>query len=302
MVFFMNSSSPSQPRSPARRQFLRTLLLGGVGVGLLGGSGIAQSYGLEVTRHQRSLPGLRRSLTVAFLTDMHYGPFIHLGRLRQWVEAANTLRPDLMLLGGDQLDTALKEVPSEVVQVLGRLQAPLGVYGVWGNHDYSSFGQEQPQDQRPEWQRRREEIRQAFQESGVHLLRNQGLALRDDFFLAGIDDLIRGQPDIPAALEGAGQLATLLVSHNPDVLPALPSGIGLTLCGHTHGGQVRFPFIGAPVVPSRYGQRYAMGWVADAHGNPAYVSRGLGLTGVPVRNLCTPEITFLTLTPGSSIT
>ena len=76
----------------------------------------------------------------------------------------------------------------------------------------------------------------------------------------------------------------------------MPAGIQLVLCGHTHGGQVRLPLIGAPIVPSKYGQRYAMGWVEGAHATPAYVSRGLGVSGVPMRNLCQPEITLLDLT------
>ena len=62
---------------------------------------------------------------------------------------------------------------------------------------------------------------------------------------------------------------------------------------------VRLPLVGAPVVPSRYGQRYAMGWVTGAHGTPGYVSRGLGLSGLPLRNLCEPEITLLRLVPAS---
>ncbi|MDL2344246.1 metallophosphoesterase, partial [Deinococcus sp. MIMF12] len=102
-----------------------------------------------------------------------------------------------------------------------------------------------------------------------------------------------------AALAGAGEgQASVLLSHNPDLLPDLPRRVGLVLSGHTHGGQIRLPVVGAPVVPSRYGQRYAMGWVQGAHGTPGYVSRGLGVSGVPLRNLCPPEVTLLSLRPG----
>ena len=207
---------------------------------------------------------------------------------------------DLVLLGGDQLDSRMDAPPTPLLTELQRLQAPLGVYGVWGNHDYGSFGLysgRQYGPYRPDWPAKREELRHAFARHGVTILRNQGVGVRDDLHLGGIDDLWHGEPDVKAALEDAGNRARILVSHNPDILPSLPPGIGLTLCGHTHGGQVRFPLIGAPIVPSKYGQRYAMGWVEGAHATPAYVSRGLGVSGVPMRNLCQPEITLLDLVP-----
>lgn len=293
-------TDPAPPRL-TRRRVLRALLGSGLAVGTLGGTGVAQAYQFGVTREQATLPGLRAPLRAALLTDLHYGLYIFAGSVRAWVDAANAERPDLILLGGDLLDMRTDADPAPLLSELARLRAPLGVYGVWGNHDYGSFGQYGRRvlgGAQADWAARREELRAAFAQAGVTILRNEGRALREDLHLGGVDDFWHGQPDPHAALAGAGAArATLLLSHNPDVLPALPTRVGLVLCGHTHGGQIRLPLIGAPVVPSRYGQRYALGWVRGAYGTPAYVSRGLGTSGLPLRNLCPPEVTVLTLTP-----
>lgn len=280
-----------------RRRVLSLLGAGSLAGAALGGACCSQVYRFGLTREQQTLPGLRSGLRVAFLTDLHYGPFLRARSVRAWVRAANAQRPDLVLLGGDYLDVEPGDTVQPLLTELRELRAPLGVYGVWGNHDYGSFGQGR---RGLDWTAYREALRRALAGVGITVLRNEGRAVREDLFLAGVDDLTRGTPDLHQALRGATAHAgaTLVLSHNPDLLPEVPAGVGLVLCGHTHGGQVRLPGLGAPVVPSRYGQRYAMGWVRGAHDTPAYVSRGLGVTGVPVRLLCEPELTLLTLTPG----
>ncbi|PTA67080.1 metallophosphoesterase [Deinococcus arcticus] len=288
-----------------RRRVLRALGGGGLGLLAAGGLGTAQAYRFGVTRHTRTLPGLEAPLRVAFLTDLHYGLYIGAGSVRAWVEATNRERPDVVLLGGDQLDSRMDEPPEALLAELARLRAPLGVYGVWGNHDYGSFGfygGRQYGPARGDWQGTRAQLEAAFANAGVTMLRNAGRPLRDDLYVGGVDDLWHGQPDVRAALAEAGKRATLLVMHNPDLLPELPGRVGLTLCGHTHGGQVRLPFAGAVMVPSRYGQRFAMGWVEGAQGTPAYVSRGLGLSGIPFRNLCEPEVAVMELRPSGEVT
>lgn len=282
-----------------RRRVLRGMVGGGLTLGALGGAGVAQAIHFGVVRERARVPGLRAPLRVALLTDLHYGLYVFAPQVRAWVDAANAERPDLILLGGDLLDTRSGGATAPLTAELARLRAPLGVYAVWGNHDYGSFGfygTPWRGPAQPDWARLRKAFRAALASAGVTLLQNGGRSLREDLHLGGVDDLWHGQPDVGRALSGAGERATLLLSHNPDVLPDLPRPVGLTLCGHTHGGQVRLPVVGAFMVPSRYGQRYAMGWVRGAHGSPAYVSRGLGTSGVPFRNLCTPEITLLTLT------
>ncbi|WP_295818653.1 metallophosphoesterase [uncultured Deinococcus sp.] len=283
-----------------RRHVLRVLSGGGAALAVMGGAGAVQAQGLEITRHTRALPGLRSPLRVAFLTDLHYGLYVGAGQVRRWIDATHDTRPDVILLGGDLLDLRVQDTPSPLLRELARLGAPLGVYSVWGNHDYGSIGQYASRYYGPvraDWPARQAQVARDLQAVGVTVLRNRGVALRDDVHVGGVDDLWNGVPDVRAALAGAGERATILVSHNPDVLPALPVGAGLVLSGHTHGGQIRVPLLGAPMVPSAFGQRYAMGWVQGAHATPAYVSRGLGTSGVPLRNLCSPEVAVLTLHP-----
>ncbi|THF86212.1 metallophosphoesterase [Deinococcus sp. KSM4-11] len=287
-------------QSLTRRRLLRALAGGGAALMATGGAGVAQAHTLEVTAHTRPLRGLRSALRVAFLSDLHYGLYVGGGQIRRWVDAALAARPDLILLGGDYIDQRLRTSPRPLIRELARLKAPLGVYGVWGNHDYGSFGKFASPYYGPaqaDWAARRAQLAQDLGAEGITILRDQGVAVRSDLYIGGVDDLWNGTPDARTALAGAGHLATILLSHNPDVLPDLPVAAGLVLSGHTHGGQVRLPLIGAPVVPSAFGQRYAMGWVQGAHGTPAYVSRGLGTSGIPFRNLCPPELTVLTLTP-----
>lgn len=291
-----------EPVRLTRRQWLQRSALGLLGLGgLLGGGAVAGAYGLSVTRQRRPLPGLRAPLRVAFLTDLHYGLYIEAGSVRRWTDAALAERPDLILLGGDFVDIRPGERPTPLLEQLARLQAPLGVYGVWGNHDYGSFGRYDSRWRgkgRPGWQQQRRSLAAEMRAAGVQLLRNQATQPRSDLHLMGSDDWSWGErPDLRALLAGAGERATLLLTHNPDILPTFPQSIGLTLAGHTHGGQVRLPGVGALVVPSVYGTRYAMGWHQGAHGSPAYVSRGLGVSGLPVRTLCPPELAVLDLLP-----
>ncbi|WP_261664804.1 metallophosphoesterase [Deinococcus sp. Marseille-Q6407] len=289
-------------RQLTRREWLQRTGLGLLGLGgLLGGSAVAQGYGLSITRHRRPLSGLQAPLKVAFLTDLHYGLFIEARSVQRWADVTLAERPDLILLGGDFVDVRPGERPTALLEQLARLQAPLGVYGVWGNHDYGSFGRYDSRwrgEGRPGWPEFRRELTGQLAEAGVQILRNASAQPRPDLYLAGTDDWQWGdRPDLSRLLAGAGKRATLLLTHNPDILPTFPQHIGLTLIGHTHGGQVRLPGIGAVKVPSAYGTRYAMGWHQGAHGSPAYVSRGLGVSGLPVRMLCPPEITVLELFP-----
>ena len=138
---------------------MRGLLGSGAAVALLGGAGAAQAYRFGITRHTRALSGLRAPLTVAFLTDLHSGPYIGLGSVRAWVGATLALRPDLILLGGDQFDRRSEAASGDLLAELARLRAPLGTYAVWGNHDYGHFGHEErrPRDpRRPDWTARRD--------------------------------------------------------------------------------------------------------------------------------------------------
>ena len=241
-------------------------------------------YRFQVERIEAPMPGLREPLRLAYLTDLHYGPFIGRGSLAAWIDATLALAPDAVLLGGDLVDVMQRGPLDALLEQLVRLRAPLGVWGVWGNHDRNRLRGDL------------EAFERALGDAGVRMLRNRGAYLREDLYLAGLDDLRTGRPDLAATLaERPADVPCMLLSHNPDVLPSVPDTVALTLCGHTHGGQVQLPFIGPVVTSSRYGRRFASGWVRG----PAlgYVSRGLGVSQLPVRFDCPAELTHATLLP-----
>lgn len=252
-----------------------------VAVGLLVSS---STHGFEVNSHRRRIRGLSRPLRVSLLTDFHLGPHLGVRELEAWVEASNQQLPDLVLLGGDLVDQHYRGDLSELKLALSRLGSRLGVYAVLGNHDRTRYRNLSP-------------LRLALEEAGVDLLVNEGRSVRDDLYLAGLDDYRVGQANVGAALarEPEGDAATVLLSHNPDVIPELPGGIDLVLSGHTHGGQIRLPFLGPLVTSSEYGARFAEGWVRAQ--SPAFVSRGLGVTAIPVRFNCPAEVVVLDLEP-----
>lgn len=246
-----------------------------------------------VSRHQLSLPGLRAPLRLAQLTDLHYGPLYGVEEVRRWVQAAMSGRPDLIVVTGDFVDRWVSPQDLDALLVeLAVLRAPLGMYGVPGNHDYALQVHEGLS--REAWLT---EFCAALDEAGVTLLVNEGRRVRSDLWLCGVDDLWKGAPDIGASLAGAQNGdAVVLLSHNPDLLPEVPEAVGLTLCGHTHGGQVRLPLIGALHVPSQYGNRFSQGFSHLA--TTGFVSRGLGTTGPPARLNCPAEVVVLDLLPG----
>jgi predicted MPP superfamily phosphohydrolase len=252
----------------------------------VGAYGLFEAGWIKVERHTLPLPRLPRGFdgtTVAFLTDIHHGPYVSLDYVTSIVRTALALQPDLVVLGGDYSSKEGKYT-RPCFDVLGGLRAPLGVYGVLGNHDY--------------WHGLAE-TRAGFRSAGITELTNAGVWLErrgERFRVAGVDDLWCGQPDVCAALGYATRSdACLLVSHNPDFAETLRDArVGLVLSGHTHGGQVVVPGYGAPLVPSRYGQKYLKGFV-EAPATKVYVSRGLGTVTPPMRYNSRPELTLITL-------
>ncbi|MFB9990518.1 metallophosphoesterase [Deinococcus oregonensis] len=271
----------------------RTVLLGGVGLGALGATSVKETYGYELTSHQHVLPGLHTPLRVVQLTDLHYGPFIRAASLNRWVETTLALRPDIVLITGDFVDRHLLDSTAPLLQALSRLTAPLGVWGVWGNHDYDYCGSE-ARRLGTDLTVARETFRTTLEGLGIRILRNAGTVLRDDLYLAGVDDLLRGDPQVQQALPQMPTTgAVLLMSHNPDVLEHVPQRVTLTVCGHTHGGQVRLPFLG-PLRPNSL-LGFTEGWVFGPAAG--YVSRGLGVTGAPMRLNCPAELVVFDFQP-----
>lgn len=263
----------------------------GVGLALLAWATLLEPNRLVFTRltvHPRPAQGAPARLRVAALSDVHTGsPWLGLERLERIVDAVNAERPDLVVLLGDYVIHGIPAgrfvAPEDTARALGRLRARLGVFAVLGNHD--------------EWLETGR-VQGALEAAGIPVLVNTAREIRDGtgrFWVAGLADLWTGTPDLGTALRDVPPDAlVLLLTHNPDLFPRVPSRVGLTLAGHTHGGQVRLPFLGAPVVPSNFGQRFAAGLVRE-DGRQLFVTSGLGMSLLPVRFGVPPEVALLTL-------
>ena len=222
------------------------------------------------------------------MSDLHVGsPFRSLSTLKEVIAATNAEKPDLVVLLGDFV---IHDVvggrfvsPEPIADELAGLRARLGVAAVLGNHDWWYDG---------------DRVRRALQSKGIHVLENQNLVVTfrgKAFSLYGLPDLwTRGHMVLPSRAGIAGTDPVLLLTHNPDVFPEVPKHVSLTLAGHTHGGQVNFPIVGRPVVPSRFGQRYSYGLVEE-EGRKLFVTGGVGTSILPVRFRVKPEVVILTL-------
>jgi predicted MPP superfamily phosphohydrolase len=230
-----------------------------------------------------NLPPAFRGTTMALVSDVHHGPFVPLAYIQHVVELANSLDPDLVLLTGDYVSRHHRYI-APGIDVLGALKGRLGRFAVLGNHDH--------------WESAAES-RHALDEAGFTRTDNtgfwverQGARLR----ICGVGDLWTDRQDLRSALgDATDEDAVILLSHNPDFAETLrDSGVGLILSGHTHGGQVVVPGYGAPIVPSRYGQKYLYGLV-EGPSCQVFITRGVGTVAPPVRFLCRPEIVLMTL-------
>ena len=246
---------------------------------------------VRTVKVETPLPHLR----VAILSDLHAGaPFITIDKVRSIVDRILGEQPDLVLLLGDFVvghGDQHRAVPGghyvpidETVGELKRLRAPLGVYAVLGNHD--------------EWDENGEKARAAFRSAHIPVLTNEStkVLVKDaPLWLVGVGDVETGKDNVDQAIANVPIGApTLVFSHEPDIFPSVPPWVGLTVAGHTHGGQVSLPFIGAPIVPSRYGQRYVRGLVTE-EGRKLYVTSGVGTSILPIRFGVTPEVVVLDL-------
>ncbi|HTS39633.1 MAG TPA: metallophosphoesterase [Xanthobacteraceae bacterium] len=284
----------------SRRYFLR--LLGATLFGTLGLGSYAVAYEprfrLAVTRYRLRpprWPSIMKPLRAAVITDIHpCEPWMPIARINEIVDTANDLKPDIILMLGDYVG-GLEKFRTAIVPmrewgpVLGRLKAPLGTYAILGNHD---------------WWINAGAVRATLRENGIPVLENEARLIEADgglkFWLAGLGDQLayryRGVDDLPKTLAQITDDATpaILMAHEPDIFPRVSDRFSLTLSGHTHGGQVKLPLLGRPIVPSRYGQRYAYGHVVE-NDRHLIVSSGLGMSNLPVRFGVPPEVVLLEL-------
>ena len=236
------------------------------------------------TVHIRPLPRSLEGLRIGLLSDLH----LRTGSAPRVVERAVRRlmgeRPDLIAITGD-----LAEDPEGLETVLGtlaRLSAPLGVYAVPGNHDYRAGI--------TAWHEavaRRKGIRDLT--NRYEILRHRGASI----CVGGVDDFFEGRPRLVLPPPPARDL-TVVLAHSPDQAERCRRGydaVDLILSGHTHGGQVRVPIVGAPVNSAENPELYDEG-LRRRPWTQVYTSRGIGTTGLPVRFMARPEVTLLTLT------
>ncbi|MGE0881925.1 MAG: metallophosphoesterase [Blastocatellales bacterium] len=233
-------------------------------------------------------PAELNGLRVAAISDIHAGsPHITIEKIRRMVEMTNSQQPDLILLAGDFV---IQDViggsfiePETLAVELKTLKAEGGVFATLGNHD---------------WWYNAARVRNPLELAGIRVLDNQAVKIElkgRSFWLAGFADEWEGNPKINETLKHIADDSPIIAfTHNPDLFPAVPKRVSLTIAGHTHGGQVALPLIGRPIIPSNFGQRFAIGHIIE-DGKHLFVTPGIGTSIIPVRFGVPPEISLLTI-------
>lgn len=244
----------------------------------------------RLTIESKHLPPGSPPVTIAFLSDIHVaGPDMPPSRLERIVQQTNALNADLIAIAGDLVSEKMAATKhyeaGEIVAPLAALSAPLGVVLVPGNHDHW-FG----------WPELSGEL---ALRTNITVLEN-GAAQFGPIAMAGVDDDFIGRSDIAATSAAILPLsgAQVWLSHSPDIFPSVPVSADLVLAGHTHCGQIAYPWGGSPATMSDYGETYACG-VKELHGKTLVTSAGLGTSLLPVRLFTQPEIWVIELRPAA---
>jgi len=283
-------------RKISRRKFLYTGAAVAAGVAI-SADGLAESNHPRIVRQEITVKRLPQSFdgfTIAQLSDFHYEEHFSVVPIRKSVELVNGLHPDLTVLTGDFVTVPVVErerfrrtaatMAQPCAAILKGIEGPK--YAILGNHDAAA---------NPPL------IVRTLQDNGIAVLRNRSLPIEQGngrVWLAGIDDLLRGVPRIENTLQGIPpDETTILLAHEPDFADqAALLPIDLQLSGHSHGGQVWIPGIGAPWLPPM-SRKYPRGLYRG--GNlTLYTNMGIGTIRAPLRINCPPEITLITLRAG----
>lgn len=271
-----------------RKLFVLTLILG---IGLLGKAWYDTMRDPVVQRLTVTTDALELGadpISIALLADIHVaGPDMPPSRLVAIVEQVNALEPDLIAIAGDlvsekRVATKVYSV-EEIVAPLGDLTAKHGVVLVPGNHDHWF-----------DWPGLSQELARYDQ---ITVLAN-GAEQFGPLAVGGVDDDFTGRADLPAMVEQMAALNghRIVLTHSPDIFPSVPVNVDLVLAGHTHCGQIAYPWGGSPATMSDYGQLYACG-VAEQHGKTLVTSAGIGTSLLPIRLFTQPEIWLIEVRP-----
>ncbi len=251
---------------------------------------VVVGYSLSPPSWPPALDGFK----IVAVGDIHGGaPFIDEKKLKEMVRRISAQRPDLIVWLGDYVIQGILGgtfmEPEHVASILSGAEARHGQFAVIGNHD-RRLGLER--------------IERAFDHAGIPVLRWTRKTLmvgETKLHLFGMDDFELSPAYWPTFRRAEEEWRTippaeplLVLSHSPDLFPWIPSRVALTIASHTHGGQVRFPWLGSPIVPSSFGQRFARGPIVEA-GRHMFVNTGIGTSIIPIRLGVPPEISVLTL-------
>lgn len=235
---------------------------------------------LKIKNYKISCSELQ-GIKIVYASDFHIAPG-HKKRLQKIIEEINNQNPDLVLLGGDYVKghKAKSSMPiKDIAEELKKIKSKYGTFGIMGNHDWYLDGKK---------------IVSALNEVNIKILQNENVSVKiadKEVCIAGIEDMYTRQPDLKKALLSCKK-PVILLSHEPDIYPDVPKNVCLTLAGHMHGGQVRLPLIGALIVPSPMGVKYAQGYFEEK-GRKMIVSSGLGTSLLPLRFNTIPEIVII---------
>ncbi|MEH7234916.1 metallophosphoesterase [Bacillus sp. JJ1562] len=245
---------------------------------------------LEVSRHEIRHPIIPKkfnNVKIVQFSDTHVGHHFTLEQLEKIVDKINTLKPDLLFFTGDLMDEPNKYAgTNHLIPILERLEAPLGKFAIYGNHDHGGYGSEI--------------YKKLMNQTGFTLLMNTSkeIYVEDSkITIVGLDDVMLGRPNFEQAFKEVDTTSfNILLAHEPDIADrAEEVGAHVQLSGHSHGGQIQLPFFG-PLITPPLGSIYYEG---AHHIGPnkmfLYVNRGLGTTRLPLRFLAKPEVSIFTL-------
>jgi predicted MPP superfamily phosphohydrolase len=282
----------------SRRKFLKASAVVGAGALVLGTDGIVFEANdpclvrLEIPLTR--LPAALDGFTIAQLSDLHYDEHFSAVPIREAVSIVNALQPDLIALTGDfvtipafsdylhnEKKGAAAAEPCALA--IASLRARYGIFAILGNHDHDSDP---------------DRVIEALVGQGIQLLRNTSRPIEASgarLWLTGVDDVLTGKPDLAGSLKGIPRSEpVVLLAHEPDYADQVSgSSVDLQLSGHSHGGQVRLPLIGAPILPDM-AKKYPWG-LRRIGPLTLYTNVGLGTIRIAARLNCPPEITLITL-------
>jgi uncharacterized protein len=231
-----------------------------------------EPFQLENTFHEVTIGKSGKSLLVAHVTDLHTDG---LGTIElKLMDSIRANKPDIIVITGDVATPGGTSKGYE--DVLSQLRAPLGVYFIQGNWEY--------------WEPIKE-LRHILQKTSIIDLTNKHAHIKDDLWLIGLDDVLAGSPELDVYEKVPRGKKNLSIFHSPELFSSISNKTDLAFAGHSHGGQVRLPFIGPIWTPEGTG-KYDSGWFQEGRAK-MYVSRGIGNSILPIRFNCKPEIAYI---------